>query len=325
MLKRSSRSAAATNLAPAELVLPKKRSIFQEYYRYRYLFILLLAALVWTIIFKYGPMYGVLIAFKKYRIMEGVWGSPWVGLDNFIRLFTGTTEFGEVFRNTVLISLYRLIFGFPAPILLALLLNEVYQRHFKRVVQTISYLPHFLSWVVLAGVMRSILSPSTGAVNAAITGLGGEPIFFLASKSWFVIVLITSGVWQAVGWGSIIFLAAISSVDQELYEAAIVDGAGKIRQAWSITIPSIIPVIIILFILQIGNILDAGFDQIFNLYNPAVYDVADIIDTYVYRIGLVDLNFSLSAAVGLFKNVIGLILVIIVNRLAKMFGEYGIW
>ena len=325
MLKRSSRSAAGVTIATGELILPKKRSIFQEYYRYRYLFILLLAALIWTIIFKYGPMYGVLIAFKKYRILEGIWGSPWVGFDHFIRLFTGATEFGEVFRNTVLISLYRLFFGFPAPILLALLLNEVYQRHFKRVVQTISYLPHFLSWVVLAGVIRSVLSPSTGAINAAITGMGGEAIFFLADKSWFVIVLISTGVWQSVGWGSIIFLAAISSVDQELYEAAIVDGAGKIRQAWSITIPSIIPVIIILFILQIGNILDAGFDQIFNLYNPAVYDVADIIDTYVYRIGLVDLNFSLSAAVGLFKNVIGLILVIIVNRIAKIFGEYGIW
>ena len=237
----------------------------------------------------------------------------------------GTSEFGRVFRNTLLISLYRLFWGFPAPIILALLLNEVYQRHFKRVVQTISYLPHFLSWVVLGGVIRTILSPSTGVVNSIVTALGGEPIYFLANSIWFVTVLITTGVWQQVGWGSIIFLAAIAGIDPQLYEAAVVDGAGRLRQTWNITIPSIIPVIVILFILRVGDILDAGFDQIFNLYNPAVYEVADIIDTYVYRVGLVELNFSFSAAVGLFKNVIGLILVVIVNRIAKIFGEYGIW
>ena len=303
----------------------KRRSLLQTYYRHRYLFLLLAGALIWTIIFKYGPMYGVIIAFKKYRIFDGIWGSEWVGMANFIKLFNGTTEFGTVFRNTLLISLYRLFWGFPAPIILALLLNEVYQRHFKRVVQTISYLPHFLSWVVLGGVIRTILSPSTGVVNSIITGLGGEPIYFLANSNWFVTVLITTGVWQQVGWSSIIFLAAIAGIDPQLYEAAVVDGAGKLRQTWSITIPGIIPVIVILFILRVGDILDAGFDQIFNLYNPAVYEVADIIDTYVYRVGLVELNFSFSAAVGLFKNVIGLILVVIVNRIAKIFGEYGIW
>ena len=252
-------------------------------------------------------------------------GSPWVGLDHFVRLFNGTTDFGRVFRNTLLISLYRLFWGFPAPIILALLLNEVRQRQFKRTVQTISYLPHFLSWVVLGGVIRSILSPSTGVINLIITGLGGERIHFLADINWFVTVLITTGVWQQVGWGSIIFLAAIAGVDPQLHESAIVDGAGKIRQAWSITIPSIIPVIIIMFILRVGDILDAGFDQIFLLYNPAVYEVADIIDTYVYRLGLVELQYSFAAAVGLFKNVIGLILVVIVNRAAKIFGEYGLW
>ena len=173
--------------------------------------------------------------------------------------------------------------------------------------------------------IRSILSPSTGVINLIITGLGGERIHFLADINWFVTVLITTGVWQQVGWGSIIFLAAIAGVDPQLHESAIVDGAGKIRQAWSITIPSIIPVIIIMFILRVGDILDAGFDQIFLLYNPAVYEVADIIDTYVYRLGLVELQYSFAAAVGLFKNVIGLILVVIVNRAAKIFGEYGLW
>ena len=309
----------------AALVSLNRPSILQRYYRHRYLFALMAAALVWTIVFKYGPMYGIIIAFKRYRFFDGILGSPWVGLDHFVRLFNGTTDFGRVFRNTLLISLYRLFWGFPAPIILALLLNEVRQRQFKRTVQTISYLPHFLSWVVLGGVIRSILSPSTGVINLIITGLGGERIHFLADINWFVTVLITTGVWQQVGWGSIIFLAAIAGVDPQLHESAIVDGAGKIRQAWSITIPSIIPVIIIMFILRVGDILDAGFDQIFLLYNPAVYEVADIIDTYVYRLGLVELQYSFAAAVGLFKNVIGLILVVIVNRAAKIFGEYGLW
>ena len=321
-MARATAAAAAHTLVDAAL---GRQTRFQRYYRHRYLFALLAVALVWTIVFRYGPMYGVIIAFKKYRIFDGIWGSEWVGLENFVRLFTATTEFGRVFRNTLLISLYRLFWGFPAPIILALLLNEVRQRHYKRVVQTVSYLPHFLSWVVLGGVVRTILSPSTGVINSIITGLGGESIYFLANSSWFVSVLITTGVWQQVGWGSIIFLAAIAGVDSQLYESAIVDGAGKIRQAWSITIPSIMPVIIILFILRVGDILEAGFDQIFNLYNPAVYDVADIIDTYVYRVGLVELNFSFSSAAGLFRNVIGLILVVIVNRIAKVFGEYGIW
>ena len=300
-------------------------SILKRYYRHRYLFALLAAALVWTIVFKYVPMYGVIIAFQKYRFWDGIWGSEWVGLHHFTRMFDGTTDFGRIFRNTVLISLYRLFWGFPAPIILALLLNEVRQRHFKRTVQTISYLPHFLSWVVLGGVIRSILSPSTGVVNSVITALGGAEIHFLANIDWFVTVLISSGVWQQVGWGSIIFLAAIAGVDPQLHESAIVDGAGKLRQAWSITIPSIIPVIIIMFILRVGDILDAGFDQIFMLYNPAVYEVADIIDTYVYRVGLAELQYSFAAAVGLFKNVIGLILVVIVNRAAKSVGEYGLW
>lgn len=299
--------------------------ILWRYYRYRYMFALLAAALVHTVIFRYGPIYGVIIAFKDYRIFDGILGSPWVGFDNFRRLFSVTSSFKTVFRNTVLISLYRVIFGFPAPIILALLLNELMNEPFKRVVQTISYLPHFLSWVILGGILREILSPAYGVVNQLFVALGAKPVYFLASKTWFVSVLITSGIWQGIGWGSIIYLAAISGIDAQLYEAAIIDGAGKLRQIRYITVPSLLPVMVILFILRMGNILDAGFDQIFNLYNPVVYEVADIIDTYVYRIGLVEFDFSFSAAVGLFKNVVGLILVVIVNRFAKTFGEYGIW
>ncbi len=294
-------------------------------YRYRYFYLLLSVAFIHTLVFRYGPMYGVVIAFKNYRIFDGILGSPWVGLENFTRLFDGTTSFYQVFRNTLLISVYRLVFGFPAPIVLALLLNELRSAKFKRVVQTISYLPHFLSWIILAGLLKEILSPSFGVVNRLITMAGGRPIYFLADKGWFVPVLISSGIWQSIGWGSIIYLATITGIDPQLYEAATIDGAGKMRQVMHITLPCLAPVVVILFILQIGNILDAGFDQIFNLYNPVVYAVADIIDTYVYRVGLVEFNFSLSAATGLFKNVIGLILVIAVNRIARVFGEYGIW
>ena len=315
----------AASRRPSTEIAADRQSIVARYAKYRYLFLLLAAAFIWTIIFRYGPMYGVIVAFKKYRIFDGIWGSEWVGLANFVRLFSGTTEFGEVFRNTLLISIYRLVFGFPAPVILALLLNEIYQTHFKRVVQTISYLPHFLSWVVMSGVIVQILSPSTGVVNAVIKAFGGEPIYFLTDTGWFIPVLISTAVWKEVGWGSIIFLAAISGADPQLYESSVMDGAGKLRQAWHITIPAIVPVMIIMVILRFGDILEAGFDQIFNLYNPAVYDVADIIDTYVYRIGLVELNFSLSAAVGLFKNVIGLVLVVVVNRVARIFGDYGIW
>ncbi len=315
----------ATAVRDARTVTLNRPSILQRYYRHRYLFALLAAALVWTIIFKYGAMYGIIIAFKKYRLWDGILGSEWVGLHWFIRLFNGTTDFGRVFRNTLLISLYRLLWGFPAPIILALLLNEVRQRHFKRTVQTISYLPHFLSWIVLAGVIRTILSPSTGVVNSIIKALGGGAIHFLVDVDWFVTVLITSGVWQQVGWESIIYLAAIAGVDPQLHESAIIDGAGKLRRAWSITVPSIMPVIMILFILRVGDILEAGFNPILNLYHPAVYEVADIIDTYVFRVGLEELNYSLAAATGLFKNVIGLILVVTVNRVVKKFGDYGIW
>ena len=317
--------AAPATAARADLLSLNRPSILKQYYRHRYLFVLLAAALVWTIIFKYGPMYGIIIAFQKYRFWDGIWGSEWVGFHHFVRMFNGTTDFGRVFRNTLLISLYRLFWGFPAPIILALLLNEVRQRHFKRTVQTISYLPHFLSWVVLGGVIRTILSPSTGAINLIITGLGGDRIHFLADVNWFVTVLITTGSgsrsdgdrsssWRPSPVWTRSFTSRRSSTEP-----------ARSGQAWSITIPSIIPVIIIMFILRVGDILEAGFDQIFLLYNPAVYEVADIIDTYVYRVGLAELRYSFAAAVGLFKNVIGLMLVIIVNRAAKAFGEYGIW
>lgn len=299
--------------------------MIHQYKKYRYFFILLLPALIHKLIFDYAPMYGVIIAFKQFRIREGIFGSAWVGFDHFKNMFTGTYDFFNVLSNTIEISLLKLIFVFPASIIVALLLNEIGNSTFKKVTQTISYLPHFLSWVMIAGLLRMFLSPSTGLVNGVIKLLGGAPIYFLANSRWFRSVLIVSDIWQSAGWGSIIYLAAITNIDVEMYQAAIIDGANKFKQAVYITIPSIVPIMTIMLILSVGNILDAGFGQIFNLFSPVVYDVADILDTYVYRVGMVEMNYSFSAAVGLFKNVVGLILVIITNQLAKTFGEYGIW
>lgn len=302
-----------------------EKNIFQKYYQYRFMFVLLLPALIAVFIFEYLPMYGVLIAFKKYRVLEGIWGSPWVGLENFGRLFSATSAFSQVFYNTVIISFYKLFFGFPAPIILALLLNEVKHLAYKKVTQTISYLPHFLSWVILGGIFTIFLSPSSGIINQIIQFLGFEPIYFLANKDWFRTILITTGIWQSVGWGTIIYLAAISGIDSQMYEAAVMDGAGRFKQAIYITIPSITNVMVILFILNIGGFMSAGFDQIFNLYNPVVYEVADIIDTYVYRVGLIGMDFSFAATAGLFKSLIGITLVLLTNAVAKKFGEHGIW
>jgi putative aldouronate transport system permease protein len=300
------------------------RRLKPELYRYRHCYLLLLPAVIFFILFHYRPMYGAIIAFKDYRMVDGIMASPWVGLKHFEWLFGGYF-FLRVLKNTLIISAYRIAFGFPAPILLALLLNAVRHLGFKKLVQSVSYLPHFMSWVILGGIVSQMLHPNHGVVNDIVALLGGERKLFLGDPRLFRGILIGTDVWQSVGWGSIVYLAAIASIDTEQYEASIIDGANGFAQARYITIPSIMPVIVILFILRVGDILEAGFDQILNLYNPAVYEVSDIIDTYVYRVGLEELNFSLAAAAGLFKNVIGLILVVIVNRIAKAVGDYGIW
>ena len=301
-----------------------KRGLWRSMLLYRGLLIMLLPAIAWFLIFEYYPMYGVIIAFKKYRILEGILGSPWVGLDNFERLFR-SPQFLNVFRNTILISFYKIIFGFPAPIILALLLNEVRGRQFKKVVQTISYLPHFISWVVIAALIRQLLSPTSGVVNYVLIMLGLEPVNFMIEPGFFRPMIVAANIWKDVGWGSIIYLAAISSIDPQLYEAATVDGAGRFRQAISITLPSLAPVIVILFILRVGFLMNAGFEEIFNLYNPITYEVGDIIDTYVYRIGLVEFDYSYSTAIGLFKNVLGLLMLLFTNAIVNRFSDYGIW
>ena len=288
------------------------------------LLLLMLPVVAFFVIFAYIPMAGIVIAFKDYRLLDGLWGSRWVGLEQFKVLFE-TPSFYEVLRNTVVISSLRIVFGFPAPILMALLLNELRGNVFKRVIQTISYLPHFLSWVVLAGIFLQFLSPSTGPINIILVKLGFKPIYFLGQKSTFVPTIIVTGIWQSFGWGSIIYLAAISGISPELYESALLDGANRLQRIWYITLPSMLPTIVVLFILNTGSILNGGFDQIFNLYNDGVMSVADILDTYVYRRGLEGLQYSFAAAVGLFKNGVGFLFVFITNTIANKLGESSLW
>lgn len=305
----------------------KAHAVRRKMYRNRYAYFLLLPIIAFFVIFHYVPIYGVQLAFKDYVIRKGISGSPWAGLKYFSRLFA-SQMFLNTLRNTILISVYRIAFGFPAPILFALLLNEITHVRYKRMVQTISYMPHFISWVILGGIITELLSPTRGAVNALIVALGGESVHFMAETKYFRSILVITGIWKEVGWSSVIYLAAISGISTEQYESASIDGATRIQMIRHITLPSILSVISIQFILSMGGILNAGFDQVFNLYNPIVYSVGDIIDTYAYRIGLSGkLEYSLSTAIGLFKNVIGFALVygtnMVVRRLGE--GEHGIW
>lgn len=303
------------------LQLAARGGLAKKVRKYGYCYLLLLPAVLFFLAFHYAPMYGVTLAFKDFAIRRGIMGSPWVGLKHFERLF-GSVVFYEVFFNTVVISCMRLLFGFPAPILFALMLNEVTHNRFKKLTQTISYLPHFISWVVMAGIITEMLSPTRGAVNYLITLFGGKPVHFLADPAWFRPILILTGIWKDVGYGSIIYLAAIAGISVEQYESATIDGASRLRIIRHIILPSILPTVSTMFILQLGGILNAGFDQVFNLYNPLVYSTGDIIDTYVYRVGLSgDMQYSYSTAVGLFKNVVGFVMVVLANVFAGRVGE----
>lgn len=317
----SARLVVAPQAAQPRLTL---RKLGARYWRNRYLLLLLLPGIVFYLVFRYKPMYGILIAFKDYRFRLGIMGSPWVGLAVFKELL-GSKDFWLVFRNTVIISSLKLVFGFPAPIVLALLLNEVRALTFKRIVQTISYLPYFISWVVLSGIFFQILSPSAGPVNYVIKALTGRTLYFLGDPSLFRGTIVGLSVWKGVGWGAVIYLAALAGVNPELYEAAYIDGAGRWQRVVHITLPSILPVIVILFILNVGSIVEDDFDQIFNLYRPVVYSVADVLSTYTYRKGLNEMRYSLATAVGIFQNVLAFILVAITNMVSKRVGEYGIW
>lgn len=299
---------------------------FTGYKKHLALTLMFVPVIVYFVIFKYIPMGGIVIAFKNYKISKGIWGSAWCGLDNFTKAFN-TPTFARAVGNTLTISGLKLLFGFPAPIILALMLNEVTHLPFKKTVQTITYLPHFLSWVVLAGMFQQLLSPNNGAVNALLKQFFGvqESIYFLGNNKYFRGTLIVTDIWKNVGWSSILYLATISGIDPSLYEAATVDGASRWQCTRYITLPSLVSTIVIMLILSIGSIMDAGFDQVFNLYNSAVYQTGDIIDTYVYRYGLGDMKYSLATAVGLFKNVIAFVLVVGTNLITRKISGEGIW
>lgn len=277
---------------------------------------MILPGLVYFLIFKYIPLGGSIIAFQDYNVFKGITGSEFVGFKHFKNLFT-YPEFMQIFNNTLLISAYKLVLGFPSPIILALLLNEVRKKLFKSTIQSLLYLPHFLSWVIVGGLVINILSPSSGIVNEIIRSLGGKEIFFMQEPGFFRSIVVGSGIWKDVGWNTIIYMAALAGINPQLYEAAEIDGAGKLRQVWSITLPTLLPTIMILLLLQIGNILDLGFEQIYMLLNPLVRETGEVLDTYIYRVGLVGGQFSYTTAIGLFKSVIGLILVVGANKLSK--------
>ena len=299
---------------------------FAGYKKHGALTLMFLPVVAYFVIFKYFPMGGIVIAFKNYKISQGIFGSAWCGLDNFTKAFA-TPTFARSVRNTLAISGLKLLFGFPAPIILALMLNEVSHPRFKKSVQTVTYLPHFLSWVVLAGMFQQLLSPNNGAVNALLRDVFGvrESIYFLGNNRYFRGTLIVTDIWKNVGWSSILYLATIAGIDPTLYEAATVDGATRWQCTRYITIPSLVSTIVVMLILNVGSIMDAGFDQVFNLYNSAVYQTGDIIDTYVYRYGLGDMKYSLATAVGLFKNVIAFVLVVGTNLITRRISGEGIW
>ncbi|TDF98590.1 ABC transporter permease [Paenibacillus piri] len=293
--------------------------------RDKYLYLLLLPILAYYIIFKYAPMFGEIIAFKNYRFADGIWGSQWVGLKHFQRLFT-SPDFFKVLKNTLLLNVYGIVFAFPVPIVLAVILNEVRIEWYKRTIQNLLYIPHFISWVVLGGIVIALLSPSTGVVNIALVKLFGiEPIYFMASNFWWPIAFILSGIWQNAGWGTILYLAAMAGIDPQLYEAAKIDGAGKLRRIWHVTLPGIRSTIAILLILRVGQMMDVGFEHIFVMQNKAVYEVSNVISTYVYHVGLEGAQYSYTTALGLFQSVIGLILIVSVNKIIKAMGENGLW
>lgn len=294
--------------------------IASYYMKHRWLYVFLVPGMVYLLVFKYIPMFGIVIAFKDFHLTKGIWASEWIGLDNFTYLLQ-SKDFYKVLRNSILLSIYQIVWGFPAPIVLALMLNEVRRLLFKRVVQTVLYLPHFISWVVLAGMIVNFLSPSTGVINFVIESLGGQPVSFLQKPEYFRTIIVSAEIWKDLGWGTIIYLAAMTGVDPTLYESAKMDGANRFQQIRHVTIPGIASTIVVLLVLRAGSILDNGFEQVFLLYNPLTYDVADVFETYTYRIGLIDGRLSFATAVGLFKGVVGFVLIVLANRAARLLGK----
>ena len=288
------------------------------------IYVMLLPTIIWFIVFLYKPMYGLQIAFKDYSIFRGVQGSPWVGWEHFETLFQND-QFIRAVKNTVTISFYNLLFGFPAPIILALMFNEVLNATYKRTSQTIVYLPHFISSVIIAGIVITAFAPTGGIINVILGWFGIESIYFLTQPEWFRPIFVGTGIWQEAGFGSIVFLAAIAGVNPSLYESAVVDGANRWQMMWKITIPSILPTILIMLIIRIGNVMEVSFELVILLYQPATYETADVVNTWVYRQGLQSGQYDLAAAAGLFNAVVAFVLVMTANTLSRRFSRTSLW
>ncbi len=289
------------------------------------MYLLLLPAVLILLIFAYLPIYGVTIAFQDFSPYKGFLKSTWVGFKHF-QYFLSDSTFWHVMRNTIAINALNIIWGFPAPIAFALLLNEITRTKLKKIVQTVSYLPYFISWVVAAGIIASVLSPSTGIINKFLVEvLNIEPIYFLTKKEYFRSIIVVSDIWKGIGMSAVYYISAITQIDQQLYEASKIDGAGRWRQTWNITLPGIANIIVVLFILRVGSMITIGFENIFLLYNPLVYNVADVISTYTYRLGIEGAQFSLTSAIGLTQSVVNFMLVLAANKLAKKFVGWSLW
>ncbi len=314
----------AKGVPAAALKREKRKRLLNQMLSQKFLYVMILPGLIYFLVFKYVPMWGLIIAFQDYQPFLGILGSEWVGFKHFIRLFTEPTFF-ILLKNTLILFAMNVVIFFPIPILLALLLNEVRLALFKKFVQTMIYIPHFMSWVIVVSLSFVLLTVDGGLINELIAFFGGEKINFLLSQEWFRPMYILQVIWREAGWSTIIYLAAITAVDPQLYEAAKMDGAGRLRQMWHITLPAIKSVIVVLLILKIGDTLELGFEHVYLLLNATNREVAEIFDTYVYTAGLKQGQFSYSTAVGLFKAAVGLILVMLANRLAKKFGEEGIY
>jgi putative aldouronate transport system permease protein len=301
-----------------------RKAFGKRIFRNWQLYLLISPVIAYFILFKYMPMYGIQIAFKDFIANKGIWGSPWVGFNHFERLFN-SYYFERLIMNTIGLGLYTLAIGFPIPIILALLMNEVRAEKFKKFVQTVTYAPHFLSTVVVVGMLMMFLNPRYGVINTLIEMFGGSPINFLAEPSWFKTLYVMSSVWQTTGWSSIIYLAALAGVDNQLHEAARVDGATRLQRIWHINIPCIMPTIIILFILELGSVMSIGFEKVLLMQNTLNMESSDIIDTYVYRSGILEADYSFSAAVGLFSSVINFALLITVNSISRRISKTSLW
>lgn len=290
--------------------------------KYWILYLMMIPATVLLILFTYGPMYGIIMAFQDFTVFKGYTGSPFVGLKHFQRLFSDPL-FYRLFKNTFMVGVLDFLFSFPAPLIFALILNEVRKVRFKSVVQSISYLPHFIPLVVMVGIIFELFG-SYGIINSLLSSLGMEPISFFTKSEWFLPLYIGSGVWKTIGWGSIIYMGALTNIDSTLYEAADMDGANRWQKMWHVTLPSLRPTVVTLFILNAGGIMQVGFEKVFLMSSPATYEVSDVLSTYVYRQGILNSDFSYSAAVGLFNNIVALLFVLLANKIAKKLGEEGI-